>query len=239
MADAYRALWRHKWFVLLLTAGLVAAAWALTKQQQKIYKASTLIRVQQRTDNPEQVLGALETGQRLAQTYARIIETSTMAHRIFDELGQRIPYSAIKVSAAPVQDLELVTISASATSPDRAKAVANAAPPALRAFIRATGTPTDQVITVERAGRPSRPASPNLKLNLALALMLGLVFNGALALLIEVLSDRLPSPDELERVTGRPVIATIPNLKFGRGARLAITRSRAKEGAVVSEVRSG
>ena len=233
MPDVYRALWRHKIFVVVLTAALVAAAFALTKQEQKKYSAATLIRVQQRIQDPTQALGALETGQRLAQTYAQIIETTAVTQRIYERLGRQVPLKDISVSAAPVQDLELVTITATETSPQRAQLVANAAPAALRAWIKDTGTLRDQVVTVDRAALPTGPSSPKLKLNLALALVLGLILNGGLALLMEVFADRLPEPDELEAATGRPVVASIPNLKLTRGARLTLARIPGREATAV------
>jgi capsular polysaccharide biosynthesis protein len=112
-------------------------------------------------------------------------------------------------------------ITARSPSPERAAQVANAAPKALQAFIRQSSTKADRVITVERASVPANPAFPRLKLNLALALLLGLIFNGALALLIEVLGDRVHDADEVERLTGQPILTTVPNLHFRRNPLLA------------------
>jgi capsular polysaccharide biosynthesis protein len=108
----------------------------------------------------------------------------------------------------------MLTISARSPDPLTAERIANAAPHALESFIRQTGTLRDQVTLVQRASLPTAPASPNLKLNLALALILGLIFNGALALMIDLISDRVGDADELEKLTGVPVLATIPPLKF-------------------------
>lgn len=216
MADVYRALWRHKWFILVLTGALVLATGVLTARQEKIYKASTLIRIQQRIQDTGQTLGALEAGQRLALTYSRIVKTSTIAEGVQRSFHGSLRRSDIDISAEAVPDLELVTISAKSPSPRTAQRIANAVPRALKTFIADTGTLRDQVITVEPASLPDNPVSPRPKLNLALALLFGLVFNGALALLLEVLADRLPSTDELERLTARPVLATIPTLHFRR-----------------------
>jgi hypothetical protein len=61
---------------------------------------------------------------------------------------------------------------------------------------------------------PRAPASPNVKLNLALALLLGFIFNAALALAIDLISDRIGDADAFEKLTGVPVLASIPPLKF-------------------------
>jgi hypothetical protein len=91
---------------------------------------------------------------------------------------------------------------------------ANAVPPALRNFIRRSGSFSEQLITVKPATRPSSPVSRQWPLKIAIALLLGLVFNGALALLIELFRDRFPEPDEIEQALGHPVLATIPTLRL-------------------------
>ena len=239
MPDVYRALWRHKWFVIVLTAILVGAAYFLTKQEQKHYQSSTLVRVVQRVQDPTQALGALQTGQKLAQTYAQIVETRAIAARIYERLDGQVPLAGIKVSASPVQDLDLLTITATATSPENAVRVANAAPRALRQFIKGSAAVQDQVISVQPAELPTGPSSPSLKLNLVLALMLGLILNGALALVLELVSDRLPDPEGIESLTGQPVIATIPQLKFTPGARVIRPRRHEVSSTIVRKVESG
>jgi capsular polysaccharide biosynthesis protein len=231
VADVYRALWRHKFFILALTAGLVAAAWVLTSRQEKIYEAGTLIRIQQRVEPSGTVIAGLATGDQPAQTYAEIVQTHAIAQRIVTELAGKATIADVDISASPVEDLELLWVTASSPSPAMAQLVANAAPPALQAFIRETGTLRDRVVTVELAELPKDPAKPNLTLNLALAFLLGLVFNGALALLIETLSDPLPDPDRLEQLTGHPVLATIPSLRFTSPLSIASSEQQLRRAA--------
>jgi polysaccharide biosynthesis transport protein len=221
-ADVYRALWRHRFFILLLTAALVAGAWYFTSQQTKMYTASTLVRIQQEVTDPGQVFGSLAASERLAQTYAEIVDTGALRGELESQLdGELAPEQIgdVEVSGEPVRDLDLLWIRATDASPERASVVANAAPPALRKLIDQTGTLRDKIVTIRRAGVPSSPTSPNMKLNIAVALLLGLVFNGLLALLIELLSDRMPEPRELEAAVGLPVLATIPPLVFGKPER--------------------
>jgi len=223
VADVYRALWRHKWFIAILTAGLAAAVWFLTSRQQPIYQASTLIRVQQQVQAGEtgETLRALEAGERLAETYAKIASTDTIAQQIYVDVNQQVPVREIagEISAEPVRDLDLLWIRVRSPIPARAQLIANAAPSALQDFIEETATQRDQVIVVEQAGLPTKPVAPNLTLNIAIAVLLGLLFNGALALVIEAVSDRITNVDELERLTGKPILAVVPNLQFSQRPR--------------------
>jgi capsular polysaccharide biosynthesis protein len=214
--EFYGALWRHKIFITAMTAVFVVSALALTLREQKIYQASSLVRVQQLISDPGQALGVLAASAQLAQTYGRIVETSTIAAKISTDSKGQLPLSEVAghISGAPVQGLDMLTISARSPDPLIAEKVANAAPRALESFIRQTGTLRDQVTLVQRADLPTSPASPNVKLNLALALLLGLIFNAALALAIDLISDRIGDADEFEKLTGVPVLASIPTLKF-------------------------
>jgi capsular polysaccharide biosynthesis protein len=278
--DVYRALWRHKFFIIVLTAVFVGAAWYVTSQQTRRYDASALVRLQERGDTGNSALLAAQT---LAQTYADIIGSGALKRdirtlvagcasgkpsslrgllpvpastsrrqaatprgagasaparrfrRTYKQTCRSIgvtgrgrvaprKVSEVRLSGSPVEGLDLLSISARSKSPTNATIAANAAPWALRAFIRKSGSGTEKVVFVKAATKPSSPVSRQLPLKIAIALMLGLIFNGALALLIELFRDRLPEPDEFGQALGRPVLATIPTLRLHDAAALAARR---------------
>jgi capsular polysaccharide biosynthesis protein len=212
MPDVYQALWRHKKLIVGLTVLFAGAAWFLTKREQPVYTASSLVRVQQSVQNTGEAFAALQTSGRLAQTYAKIAATSTIAEMIYRDLDGKVPFSAIAghVSGSQVEDLELLVISATSSSPQGAQLIANTAPFALKDWVRSTGTLRDRVTLIQESGRPSSPSSPNLKLNVLIAVVLGLILNAGIALLIEAIGDRATSPDEVERVSGLPVLSIVP-----------------------------
>jgi polysaccharide biosynthesis transport protein len=205
----------------------------LTSRQAKTYQARTLVRIQQSAvSSGSDAVNALDVSQRLAQTYAQILDSGALTNRIRAAVGVAKPshrVSKLSVSAQPVQDTELMWISARGHDTRDAAAAADAAPRVLRSFMRETGRRTDQVVTVKTATVPTSAAEPQLKLNVALALLLGLIFNGALALVIELIRDRLPEPEELSASLGYPVLATIPVLYRGSSPRSQASTRRAPE----------
>jgi capsular polysaccharide biosynthesis protein len=267
--DVYRALWRHKFFIVVLTAVFVGATWYVTSRQTRTYEASTLVRVQARGPNAGDA-SALLASQTLTQTYAKIIDSGALNGEIKSLIArcsnppsaQALPaapsgrrssasptsarsprasscgwlggtssgrvslrkFSEARLSATPVQDLDLLTITARSKNPTRAMVVATAAPFALRTFIRRTGSRSEQIVIAKAATIPRSPVSRQLPLKIAIALMLGLIFNGALALLLELFRDRLPEPDELGQALGHPVLAAIPTLRLHRVEAVAGTR---------------
>jgi len=214
ISDVYRTLWRHKMLIVVMTAVLVGATAVLTSRQTKLYTASSLVRVQQNIRDGQEALGALMTGERLARTYEPLAETKSVRNLAKARLHGQEPDDTFVVDAKQLSDLDLLKIAVTHRDPKVAAAVANAIPVALTSFIDKTDTFPDTIMTVERASPPTTPSSPHLKLRLAIALMLGLILSSGLALLRELLSDRIEGAEELERLTGHPVIATIPNLKL-------------------------
>lgn len=216
-ADVYRALWRHRLMIIVLTALAGIAAYAFTRTQPNIYQADALIRIQQRASTPAEAYGSLsslELGQRLAQTYARIVETRSMHERVANALEGRVSGGDISISANPVGDVELLFISARSENPRAAALVANATTVGLRRFIRETGTLRDQIVVVDTATTPTIPVSPRTKFTVAIALLFALLLNCALALARDFFADRLPNVDEWEERFGRPVLATVPTLNL-------------------------
>lgn len=217
--EVYRALWRHKLFLLLGTAAIAVAAWFAVSREAPTYSASALVRVQEHATDPGQAVSSLQAGQTLAETYSTILSSGALNARIAQLAGRGgTPVGpSFDVSARTVQDLDLFWVSAHARSGAAAAALANAAPRALRESARRTGSvkAVGDVAVVKPASAPDGPSSPKTVLDVVLAVVVGLIFSGALALLFELVSDRLPDPDQLERVFGQPVLAAVPSVPLG------------------------
>jgi capsular polysaccharide biosynthesis protein len=221
VAAVYRTLWRHKLFILLLTTALVAATYVMTSRLEKQYTASSLVRIEQQVTQASDVYGSLITGERLARTYALIAKTSSVWRLVRERLPESVPSEAIRIDADQVSNLEVLSLSVTYSDPEIAAQVANAVPGALAEFVRQSGATRETISTLQSAGPPASPSSPNLKLNLTIALLLGLILNSGLVLLIEAFSDRVGGVEDLERATGHPVIAAIPPLHFVATATMA------------------
>ena len=74
----------------------------------------------------------------------------------------------------------------------------------------AGGVGTSNVFIVENATQPGSPSEPNVRSALVLSLMLGFGVGVGLALLIEVLDDRVHAPEEVEQLTGLGTLGIIP-----------------------------
>jgi len=80
-------------------------------------------------------------------------------------------------------------------------------------------TAISNVTVVQSAAADATSVSPNLRLNLIVAVVLGLVLATTVVVLVELLERRLRDEGDIERVLGLPVIAEIPEFEsHGRRA---------------------
>jgi succinoglycan biosynthesis transport protein ExoP len=76
----------------------------------------------------------------------------------------------------------------------------------------AGGVGTNNVSIVDPAQVPDRPFKPNLRLNVLLSILIGLILGGLAALVMEQLAESAIMPEEFHEKLGVPLLGTIPLL---------------------------
>ena len=71
----------------------------------------------------------------------------------------------------------------------------------------------NNISIIDKAGIPYKKYKPNFKTNLIFGLLLGLLLGMGAAFLREFMDDSVKNPDELEKITGLPVLGMLPALK--------------------------
>ena len=80
------------------------------------------------------------------------------------------------------------------------------------------GTGANNVAVVDRAEIPSSPFKPDLRQNLIIAMLLGLIGGVALAFFLEHLDDTLRTPEDMEQLTQLPVLGVVPKMQHPKAA---------------------
>ena len=96
----------------------------------------------------------------------------------------------------------------------------------------------NNISIIDKAGIPYKKFKPNFKTNLTFGLLLGLLLGMAAAFLREFMDDSVKNPDELERITGLPVLGMLPTQKSLSPSRIALQTYYEPKSPLAEAVRS-
>ncbi|MFT8357433.1 MAG: polysaccharide biosynthesis tyrosine autokinase [Bifidobacterium aquikefiri] len=108
----------------------------------------------------------------------------------------------------------LIDISVETDSPAQSQQIANAVAESLSKTVKSSlysskNSPV-KLAVVQKATLPTSPSSPNIKLNLLIGVLLGSIVGILAALLRDMTDTRLNSIQDLRRITGAPLLGSIP-----------------------------
>ena len=97
---------------------------------------------------------------------------------------------------------------------------------------------TNNISIIDKAGIPYEKHKPRLRNNLAFGLVLGIMLGMGAAFLREFMDDSLKGSDELERITGLPVLGLLPNIKNQPDDQIALLAHTDPRSTLAEAIRS-
>ena len=192
-----------------LTAGIVSFFVIAPK-----YEASTKVFIgKEKTDSKDQNYNNsdIQMYQQLLKTYAEVIKTNALVEKAIDAGGFDLTSKDVlgSLTVTPAANTQILEIQYISKDRNLSKEVLDSI---TNQFIKTSTEliPNGNVKIVEPAELPENPASPNKKLNIAIAFLLGLMISVGLAFLLEFLDNTFKSKEQLEQILGIPVIGAIP-----------------------------
>lgn len=101
----------------------------------------------------------------------------------------------------------------------------------------AGGVGTNNVSIVDRARPPERASTPNVPLNLALGLLLGLMISAVAAIVLDQLAESVILPADFQSKLRTPLLGSTPATKESRGPRLLASRRSANTTEIATDLR--
>ena len=149
--------------------------------------------------------------QKLVKTYSEFAKSRKVSEHVIESLNLNIEPSQLQgmVSVAPKGDTEFLTITVKSKDPKEAMDIANQLARSLK-YISYEVKKVDNVQLLDEALEPTAPDNPNPKLNMASAFFIGLMVSLGIAFLLEYLDNTVKSQEDIEKLTGIPVIGIIP-----------------------------
>jgi capsular polysaccharide biosynthesis protein len=236
LRDALSAL-RARWWLpivgLLLAGGI---AFGITSLQTPLYRTSTQLFVTstQATATSDPALGS-QLAQDRASSYAQLVTGQDLARRIVLVLG--LPMTpeefAKEITATAVPGTVLIDVTVTDPSPERAFTIARTIglefPSVAQGLETAGGGPAPVRVTVaEQPQQPTKPASPETVLDVAIAAGFGLLVGAVVALMVPLLDRSVRHAEQAAELTGAPVVGVVPKRR-GRSRGKATGRGAAVE----------
>lgn len=154
----------------------------------------------------------LRINQQLVGTYSEIAKSRTVMSEVNSGLGLDISNSALAkmISVSTVNETELIEITVTSQDPVLATTIANKTAAVFMMNVTDLMKINNlQVVDIAEVNK--NPVSPNLKLNIAIAFLLGIVVSVFIVFIRETLNTRVKTVDELKKlIESIPIVAIIP-----------------------------
>jgi capsular exopolysaccharide synthesis family protein len=222
LRDYLRILRKRAWLIVVAALLCPGAALVTSMATTPVYQATAKLLVVAKTEPGGGTSSAYEgalLSQQLVKSFAQVLESRATAEAALSLDPQPFTPRELqgRINAEPLNDTLLIELSVEDTQSARAKRLTNNI---ARAFIqsvpRLQSGSALRVSLVEPALAPTEPIRPRTRLNVALGLVLGLIFAVGLAFLREFLDRSVKTPEELEAAASVPVVGTIPPFKAGK-----------------------
>ena len=161
------------------------------------------------TDTASEVL----TNQKLVGTYSEIAKSASVMTEVNSGLKLNMSDSALAnmISVTTVNETELIEIKVTSKDPVLAATIANKTGAVFMTNV-AELMKVDNLQVVDTAVVNENPVSPNVKLNIAIAFLLGIVASVFIIFIRETLTTTVKTVEDLKKLTGDiPLVAIIPD----------------------------
>lgn len=215
----YLQVLRARWYMVvagLVLGGMISAAYLVTATATYTAHAQLFISTSSQTSLAEISAGGTFV-QNQVKSYASVVSTPALTEPVIAELG--LPYTpsqlAAEISATAPTDTVLIQLSVKDADAARAAAIANAVATRLAGYISQLETPLGQstspvkATVTEPAQTPTSPSSPRPKLDVAVGLLLGLVAGGGVAIMLELLDNKIGNRVDVAAAAGAPVVGAV------------------------------
>jgi len=201
--------------VILITLGATVLSGVLSYFViSSTYKADISViigKIENKAEVPQASMNDVLMYQKLVKTYSEFTKSRKVSEHVIAALKLNIEPSQLQtmVSVEPKGDTEFLTITVKSKDPKEAMNIANQFAKSLK-YVSNDVKKADNVQLLDEAQLPIVPDSPNPKLNIAIAFFIGLMISLGIAFLLEYLDNTVKSQEEIEKLTGIPVIGIIP-----------------------------
>ncbi|WHY61516.1 YveK family protein [Cytobacillus firmus] len=182
-----------------------------------IYQSSTQILVNQAKDEQGvYTAGEVQTNLQLINTYNVIIKSAAILELVKKELNLDITTGALneKITVQSEQNSQVVTISVQDEDPQMAADIANKTAEVFqKEIVNIMNVNNVTILAKAELGENPSPVKPQPLLNIAIAMVVGLMAGVGIAFLLEYLDNTIKDEQDIEKAVGLPVLGVIATIE--------------------------
>ena len=212
--DILHAL-RNRWkliVVITLSVTFISAIFSFYIIKPE-YEATTKVFIgkEQSENSSDYSNNDIQMYQKLMKTYGEVIKTKDLINAALETSGIFLETNDVlnNLAVTTNTDTQILEISYTSTDPYEANNVLQAITDTFMIDAKLL-IPNGNVQVIEAVQIPQTPVSPNKKMNIAIAFVLGLMISVGLVFLLEYLDNSFKNKDDLEKALDIPVLGTIP-----------------------------
>lgn len=213
LKEILHALLSKLWLILLLGVLLGLGMLVYSKYViDPVYSSTTKVYVLNRQNTDSNVTYTdLQTGSQLTKDYTELVKSRTVLSKVLEnlELDMGVEELAGMIGVSTPEDTRIVTITVNSTDVYQAQRIADEVREVASKHICKVMN-LEAVNTVDEANLPTAPSGPDVKRNTVFGFGAGVLLGIALVVVLHLLNDSIRTPDDVERLLGVGVLASIP-----------------------------
>jgi len=216
--DIFNTLKKRWILITLITVGAALISGSISYFiLTPIYQASTQILVNQKDTENQLDVTKLSSNIEIIKTYSVIIKSPAILEKVIDQLdlNQSVTSLSNTMTINSQDNSQVFSLTVENSDPAMAVTIANGVSETFQKEIQNIMN-IDNVSILAKANLPENPApvKPNSLLNIAIAVVVGLMAGIGLAFLLDYLDNTVKDSKELETLLDLPVLGSI--LKFDK-----------------------
>ncbi|MGE6611526.1 YveK family protein [Peribacillus sp. NPDC076916] len=216
ITDIFKTLKKRWKLIMLLT--LIAALISGTISYfllTPVYQSSTQILVNQKQSENQLDSTQIRSNIDMINTYSVIIKSPAILEKVIDklELDQSVEQLSEKITINSQENSQVFSLTVQDSNPSQAVEIANTISETFQKEIKDIMN-VDNVSVLAKAEIKENPTpvKPNPVLNIAIAVVVGLMAGVGLAFLLEYMDNTIKDEDDIERLLELPILGSIQKI---------------------------
>lgn len=212
LLQIFRVIMTRIWVILL--SGILTGIIALVITQTLItpmYTSSVKLYVISRQSDQTTTLSDIQSSTQLVKDYKVLVTSLPVVDQVITDLGLNIDDNDLinKIECTIETDSRVLAITVTDADPVQAKHIADDLADVFSSRITQI-MKIDSVNVIEYGSVAESPASPNVKKNVAIGLLIGILLSTSIIVIKFIVDDTIKTSDDVERYLGISTLSLIP-----------------------------